>query len=218
MLLRIHIIKSMRGAPERNRWCVCSALGILLVMTRAAGVLGSALPLVDEDFRPIYAVDLLEPQAVTVPGKAVIDYKVRSIGAASAMDVDPRAVVGISVDGRILAYQSLAQCLGIPCWLPLARYPLATFSGDHALEVQVVLKWGASHTTFSQAFHAYTVRRVDLSQNISDGHDMVALGGQGLGISFVAGCRVSETSIRHGRIKKSSRACNQLWSLKQELA
>eukprot|EP00946_MAST-07B_sp_MAST-7B-sp1_P003456 g3456.t1 len=149
-------------------WCERIALGILLVGTRAVGVLGSTLPLVGDKFRPMYAVDLLEPQAVTVPGKAVIDYKVRSIGGASATGADPRMMVGISVDGRILAYQSLAQCLEIPCWLPLARYPLATISGDHALEVQVVQSGEPLTPLSHRAFHRYTVRRVDLSQKISD--------------------------------------------------
>ena len=126
-----------------------------------------------------FAVDLLDPAPVAVPGKAVVDYRVRAIAGISSADgvavtdgADRGMLVEISVDGRVLAYQSLAQCLAGPCWLPLSRYPLATLTGEHVLRVHVVHRDAAPPHALQPlsvtARHTYTIARADLDRETSD--------------------------------------------------
>ena len=115
-----------------------------------------------------FTVELLDPPPTVVPGKAVVDYRIRAIEGADGN----QGTVSVSVDGRVLAYQSLKQCLSAPCWLPLSRYPLATYSGEHVLEVQVVRRAAvpphAVQPLSKTARHNYTIVRSDLDGQTSD--------------------------------------------------
>jgi cephalosporin hydroxylase len=101
----------------------------------------SFLPLTQPiDQNIAYTIKIIQPidRKIVLPGKLRLSYQIERV-TTKEQPID--GYIAIAVDNRILAFQSTHQCLNEvsnACWLALSRYDIATMTGIHSIQVQII--------------------------------------------------------------------------------
>ena len=134
----------------------------------AAGNLPSTLSLSQP--KAIAFIITIEPthpssSSANIPGSTILEYKLSSTTQPNAI-----GLVAISVDGRILVYQSTEQCLinKGKCWLSLSKFDRTTIEGNHVLRLQVLEAHPPYAPLSNIAERKYTIKHSKLKQNVAN--------------------------------------------------
>ena len=103
------------------------------------------------------------PSSANIPGSTILEYKL------SSMTFQQNGLVAISVDGRILVYQSTEQCfIQSKCWLSLSKFDRTTMQGNHLLQLQVLQAQPRYAPLSNIAERQYTIEHSKLKQSVAD--------------------------------------------------
>jgi cephalosporin hydroxylase len=108
----------------------------------------------------------LDEQTV-IPGTIMTDYRLSTTSLHGII-----GLVAISIDRRIIAFQSTQQCLNHngTCWLRLSRYDLAIMSGRRVLSIQVLEGTFPYSPISFAATRTYVAQRQQLALSVSDAY------------------------------------------------